>query len=67
MTTTDVIETEVSDRPNRSAEEKMTFREQQFAAYFKETSRWRVRPTVFMPTRTSGNARRVMTERAKLR
>jgi polynucleotide 5'-kinase involved in rRNA processing len=45
-----VIEVEVTDRPSRSAEEKMTFREQQFAAYFKETSRWRVRPTVFMPT-----------------
>jgi hypothetical protein len=29
----------------------MTFREQQFAAYFAAgTSRWRVRPTVFMPT-----------------
>lgn len=50
FTSAEVIETEVSDRPARSAEEKMTFREQQFASYFKETSRWRVRPTVFMPT-----------------
>lgn len=50
FTSAELIETEVSDRPVRTAEEKMTFREQQFAAYFKETSRWRVRPTVFMPT-----------------
>ena len=50
FTSAEVIETEIRDMPTRSAEEKMTFREQQFAAYFKETSRWRVRPTVFMPT-----------------
>lgn len=50
FTSAEVIETEIADRPARSAEEKVTFREQQFAAYFKETSRWRVRPTVFMPT-----------------
>ena len=50
FTTAETIEMEITDRPSRSAEEKMTFREQQFAAYFKETSRWRVRPTVFMPT-----------------
>jgi polynucleotide 5'-kinase involved in rRNA processing len=35
----------------RSVEERMTFREQQFAAYFAaDVSRWRVKPTVFMPT-----------------
>ncbi len=34
----------------RTVEERMTYREEQFAAYFAEkTSRWRVRPTVFMP------------------
>lgn len=50
FTSAEVVETVATDRPTLSAEEKMTFREQQFAAYFKETSRWRVRPTVFMPT-----------------
>ncbi len=50
FTSAEVIEIEVQDHPVRSAEEKMTFREQQFAFYFKETSRWRVKPTVFMPT-----------------
>lgn len=50
FTTAETMEMEITDRPSRSAEEKMTFREQQFAAYFKEPSRWRVRPTVFMPT-----------------
>ena len=35
----------------RSVDERMTFREEQFAAYFADgTSRWRVKPTVFMPT-----------------
>jgi polynucleotide 5'-hydroxyl-kinase GRC3/NOL9 len=35
----------------RTVEERMTFREQQFAAYFESgASRWRVKPTVFMPT-----------------
>ncbi len=50
FTPADVIEVEASVEGVRSAEEKLTFREQQFAAYFKEPSRWRVRPTVFMPT-----------------
>src|SRR5918992_714039 len=36
---------------SRSIDERAAFREQQFAAYFStKTSRWRVRPTVFMPT-----------------
>lgn len=35
----------------RSAEERVAFREQQFAAYFASgSSRWRVKPTVFMPS-----------------
>jgi polynucleotide 5'-hydroxyl-kinase GRC3/NOL9 len=35
----------------RSVEERITFREEQFATYFAEgASRWRVKPTVFMPT-----------------
>lgn len=34
-----------------SVEDRMTAREQRFAAYFGESaSRWRVKPTVFMPT-----------------
>jgi polynucleotide 5'-kinase involved in rRNA processing len=39
----------------RSAEERVAFREHQFAAYFADhggasVPRWRIRPTVFMPT-----------------
>ncbi|CAN5727783.1 Clp1/GlmU family protein [soil metagenome] len=35
----------------RSVDERAAFREQQFAAYFSSgASRWRVKPTVFMPT-----------------
>lgn len=35
----------------RTVDERMTFREEQFAAYFAQgASRWRVKPTVFMPT-----------------
>ncbi|MGH2788374.1 MAG: Clp1/GlmU family protein [Actinomycetota bacterium] len=35
----------------RSVEDRITYREEQFAAYFAGgTSRWRVKPTVFMPT-----------------
>ncbi len=35
----------------RTAEERMSFREEQFAAYFAgDVSRWRIKPTVFMPT-----------------
>ena len=52
FTPAEVIEVGVS--PNvvpRSVEERMIFRERQFAAYFATgASRWRVKPTVFMPT-----------------
>ncbi|MEA2460406.1 MAG: polynucleotide 5-hydroxyl-kinase [Actinomycetota bacterium] len=52
FTPAEVIEVEVS--PNvvmRTVEERIAFREAQFAAYFAEgTSRWRVKPVVFMPT-----------------
>lgn len=45
---------EVSVAPEvvtRSVDERASFREEQFAAYFGEAlSRWRVKPTVFMPT-----------------
>jgi polynucleotide 5'-hydroxyl-kinase GRC3/NOL9 len=52
FTPAEVVEVEVSgDVVPRSIEDRMTFREHQFAAYFASgTSRWRVRPTVFMPT-----------------
>ncbi len=33
-----------------SVEDRMTAREQRFATYFESASRWRVKPTVFMPT-----------------
>ena len=47
-----VIEVNAVDQfASRSAEERVRFREEQFAAYFAEgSSRWRVKPTVFMPT-----------------
>lgn len=39
----------------RSVDERITFREEQFAAYFAGgESRWRVKPTVFMPTLPPG-------------
>lgn len=51
FTSAEVIEVgAVAPEGGRSAEEKVTFRETQFAAYFHGTSRWRVKPTVFMPT-----------------
>lgn len=52
FTPAEVIELDVStDCVVRSVEERMTFREEQFAAYFAPgVSRWRVKPTVFMPT-----------------
>ncbi len=52
FTSAEVIEVQISqDVASRSIEERMTFREQQLAAYFAQgTSRWRVKPTVFMPT-----------------
>jgi polynucleotide 5'-hydroxyl-kinase GRC3/NOL9 len=47
-----VHEVQVSpEARERSIEERISFREEQFAAYFSNgTSRWRVKPTVFMPT-----------------
>ncbi|MCA1705953.1 MAG: hypothetical protein LC808_22905 [Actinobacteria bacterium] len=52
FTPADVMEVEVSpDIVMRTVEERIAFREAQFAAYFAEgTSRWRVKPVVFMPT-----------------
>lgn len=52
FTPSEVIECEVPPEVMpRSVDDRITFREQQFARYFGEgTSRWRVRPTVFMPT-----------------
>ncbi|MFN2595341.1 MAG: Clp1/GlmU family protein [Actinomycetota bacterium] len=52
FTPAEVIEV-AAEQPNamRSAEDRITFREQQFAAYFAGgVSRWRVKPTVFMPS-----------------
>ena len=52
FTPAEVIEVQ-ADQPDamRSAEDRITFREQQFAAYFAAgASRWRVKPTVFMPS-----------------
>ena len=48
----EVIEVDVDSRVvARTVDERALFREQQFAAYFATgVSRWRVRPTVFMPT-----------------
>jgi len=52
FTPAEVIEVEVSpDVQMRTVEERVQFREAQFAAYFAEgASRWRVKPVVFMPT-----------------
>ena len=58
FTPAEALEVEVSpDVIPRSVDERMTFREEQFAAYFhghvepgKQIPRWRVKPTVFMPT-----------------
>lgn len=52
FTPAEVIEVNVVDQfASRSAEERVRFREEQFAAYFAEgSSRWRVKPTVFMPS-----------------
>ena len=47
-----VLEVEVDPKVvPRSVDDRAAYREQQFAAYFAEgASRWRVKPTVFMPT-----------------
>jgi polynucleotide 5'-kinase involved in rRNA processing len=52
FTPADVLELGVSPHVvSRSVEERMIFREQQLAAYYAQgTSRWRIKPTVFMPT-----------------
>lgn len=52
FTPAEVIEVPAVDQfTTRSAEERVAFRERQFAAYFASgTSRWRVKPTVFMPS-----------------
>lgn len=52
FTPSEVIEVEVDDRVvPRTVDDRITFREEQFARYFSSgTSRWRVKPTVFMPT-----------------
>ncbi|MGI8774974.1 MAG: Clp1/GlmU family protein [Actinomycetota bacterium] len=52
FTPSEVIEVEVDDRVVfRTVDDRITFREEQFARYFSSgTSRWRVKPTVFMPT-----------------
>ncbi|MGH2753895.1 MAG: Clp1/GlmU family protein [Actinomycetota bacterium] len=52
FTPAEVLEVEVTPRVvHRTVDDRMTYREEQFAAYFADgTSRWRVKPTVFMPT-----------------
>jgi polynucleotide 5'-kinase involved in rRNA processing len=52
FTSAEVLELAVpASIPSRTAEERMSFRERQFAGYFAPgASRWRVKPTVFMPT-----------------
>lgn len=51
FTPAEVLEVEVDQFGTASVEERITGREQQFASYFGVgTSRWRVKPTVFMPT-----------------
>jgi polynucleotide 5'-kinase involved in rRNA processing len=52
FTSAEVVEHYVRpDLPARTVEERMIFREEQFAAYFEAgASRWKVKPSVFMPT-----------------
>ena len=52
FTPAEVLELPVSaDVLTRSVDDRAAFREQQFARYFSGgSSRWRVKPTVFMPT-----------------
>ncbi|HEV3472426.1 MAG TPA: Clp1/GlmU family protein, partial [Actinomycetota bacterium] len=56
FTPAEVIRLEVpAEVLGRSVDERAAFREQQFAAYFAGgSSRWRVKPTVFMPTLPPG-------------
>lgn len=48
----EVIEVDVlPEAVMRTVDERISFREEQFAAYFTDhASRWKVKPTVFMPT-----------------
>lgn len=52
FTPASVVEIDVAGAiEERSVEERMSFREKQFASYFAEgTLRWRIKPSVFMPT-----------------
>jgi polynucleotide 5'-kinase involved in rRNA processing len=52
FTPAEVIELAVAPQvAERSVDERAAYREQQFASYFASgASRWRVKPTVFMPT-----------------
>jgi len=52
FTTAEVVEVDATGTiPTLSVEDRMTARERRFAEYFGESaSRWRVKPTVFMPT-----------------
>jgi polynucleotide 5'-kinase involved in rRNA processing len=52
FTAAKVIELEVqAEVVSRTVEDRMNFRESQFAAYFADgASHWRIKPTVFMPT-----------------
>ena len=52
FTPAEVIEVDVDPRvESRSVDERIILRERRFASYFSTgVSRWRVRPTVFMPT-----------------
>ena len=52
FTPAEVLEVAISPQAvMRTVDERITFREEQFAAYFTDhASRWKVKPTVFMPT-----------------
>lgn len=56
FTPAEVIELDVPpEAAVRSVDERMSLRERRFAAYFaRGSSRWRVKPTVFMPTLPPG-------------
>jgi polynucleotide 5'-kinase involved in rRNA processing len=52
FTPAEVLEVEVNPAASmRTVDERISFREEQFAVYFTDhASRWKVKPTVFMPT-----------------
>lgn len=56
FTPAEVLEVEISpEAVMRTVDERISFREEQFAAYFTDhASRWKVKPTVFMPTLPPG-------------